>query len=50
MDLNKNGWISFSEADYTGSYGTRQIVSNGKSCKEYFAYKDGVPFKTECKE
>jgi len=48
MDLDKSGWVSFSEADYTGNYGIRKIVLNGKSCKEYFAYKDGVPFKTVC--
>ncbi len=50
MDLNKNGWVSFSEADYTGNYGIKQIVVNGKTCTEYFAYKDGLPIKVMCNE
>ena len=48
MDLNGDGIVSFSEADYVGSSGVRRIVVDGKECLEYFAYKDGLPVKTVC--
>jgi len=47
MDLNEDGWVSFSEADYSGNYGTRKVGINN-SCTEYFAYKDGLPLKVVC--
>jgi len=50
MDLNKNGWVSFTEAEYTASYGVREVEVDGKKCTEYFAYKDGLPLKVECNE
>ena len=50
MDLNNNGWVSFSEADYSASYGIREIQVNNESCIEYFAYKDGLPLKVTCNE
>ena len=48
MDLNDDGIVSFSEADYVGSSGVRKIRVDGKECLEYFAYKDGLPVKTVC--
>ncbi|WP_417542447.1 hypothetical protein [Methylophaga thalassica] len=48
MDLNEDGWVSFSEADYTGNYGIRKVGINGKTCTEYFAYKDGLSIKVVC--
>ncbi|MDC3211569.1 hypothetical protein NQU47_03225 [Pseudoalteromonas distincta] len=48
MDLDKSGFISFSEADYVSSSGERIVKINGKSCTEYFAYKDGLTIKTKC--
>jgi len=48
MDLDKSGLISFSEADYVSSSGERIIKINGKTCTEYFAYKDGLTIKTKC--
>jgi len=32
MDLNKNGIVSPSEADYISSSGKRDIIVNGKKC------------------
>ncbi len=48
MDLDKSGLISFSEADYVSSSGERIVKINGKTCTEYFAYKDGLTIKTKC--
>ena len=50
MDLNSDGFVSFSEAVYVSSSGTRETVVNGKNCEEYFAYKDGLTIKTVCGE
>jgi hypothetical protein len=50
MDLNKNGIVSPTEADYVSSSGKREIVVNGKKCIEYFAYKDGFSVKVVCNE
>ena len=50
MDLNKNGWVSFTEAEYTASYGSREQVVNGKSCTEFYSLKDGLPLKVLCSE
>jgi hypothetical protein len=47
-DINKNGFVSPTEADYYASYGERQVTENGKSCTEYYALKDGLPLKKEC--
>jgi hypothetical protein len=48
VDLNHNGRVSFDEADYVCSCGSRQVTLEGKQCTEYFAYKDGLPLKTVC--
>jgi hypothetical protein len=48
-DLNKNGFASPTEADYFGNFGKRQFVENGKSCTEYFALKDGLPLRKDCR-
>ena len=50
MDLDSSGLVSYSEADYVTNSGERKIVVSGKSCIEYFAYKDGLPIKTVCNE
>jgi len=50
MDLNNDGFVSPSEADYVSSSGEREIFIKGKKCMEYFAYKDGLPIKVECNE
>lgn len=48
LDLNKDGKVSFAEADYASSYGVRGVKVEGKACVEYFAYKDGLPLKVSC--
>jgi hypothetical protein len=48
MDFDHDGQVSYSEADYASSVGTRIYVDHGRHCTEYFAYKDGLPLKTGC--
>lgn len=50
MDLNNNGFVTFSEASYVSSSGARKIQVNGKECIEHFAYKDGLPVKIVCND
>jgi len=50
MDLNKDGVVSFSEADYVSSSKERAIFVNGQKCIEFFALKDGLPLKVVCHE
>lgn len=47
-DIDGNGFVSPGEADYYGSYGEQIVTVDGRSCVEYFAYKDGLPLKTIC--
>jgi len=48
IDLDHNGRVSEAEAEYVCNCGQRQVISNGKQCTEYFAYKDGLPLKVVC--
>ena len=48
-DINKNGFLSPTEADYYGSYGKRLYEDGGKNCFEYYAMKDGLTLKKTCK-
>lgn len=50
MDFNRDGEVSFSEANHASSFGTRMYVNHGRHCTEYFAYKDGLPLKTVCSD
>ena len=47
-DLDHDGHVSWSEAEYVCDFGQRQVISNGKQCTEYFAYKDGLTLKVVC--
>ena len=47
-DLNKDGTVSLSEAEYIANSGTREVVQDGRNCTEFFAYKDGLPLKIIC--
>lgn len=47
-DLNHDGAVSFTEAAYIVSSGTRRLFHNGRRCSELFAYKDGLPLKVVC--
>jgi hypothetical protein len=48
MDLNKNGFVSPSEAGYFADYGIKEYTENKIKCKEYYALKDGLSLKKEC--
>ncbi len=48
LDLNKDGEVSFGEANYAASFGKRTTQVDGRQCTEYFAYKDGLPLKVVC--
>lgn len=48
-DLDKNGFISPSEADYFANYGKRIYNESGNECVEFYALKDGLTLKKQCK-
>lgn len=48
MDLDKNGIVSFGEAEYTADVGMRKRIVGENICLEYFSYKDGLEIKTDC--
>jgi hypothetical protein len=50
MDFDHDGQVSYSEAGYASSFGMRMYVDHGHHCTEYFAYKDGLPLKTGCRD
>jgi hypothetical protein len=47
-DLDRNGRVSWAEADYVCNFGQREVRSGGKACTEYYALKDGLPLKIVC--
>ena len=47
-DVDKDGHVSFLEADYACEGGVRAVVQEGRQCTEYFDYKDGLPVKVTC--
>lgn len=48
MDWNQDGTTSISEFFAASDIGKRSVISAGKECIEYFAYKDGLPVKVVC--
>ncbi|MFC4930464.1 hypothetical protein [Massilia sp. GCM10023247] len=48
IDLDHDGSVSFTEADYASSFGMRTIYRQGEKCVEYFAEKDGAALKLVC--
>ena len=48
IDLDHNGSVSFTEADYVSSFGMRTIYRQGAECVEYFAEKDGASLRLVC--
>ena len=48
QELNQNGPLSPTRADYYTSYGIREYNADGMNCKEYFAEKDGLLLKKVC--
>jgi hypothetical protein len=50
MDWNQNGKTSLTEFFRASDVGVREIQKEGKTCKEFYAYKDGLPIKIVCFE
>ena len=48
MDWDRKGSTSLSDFLAASDIGKREITRDGKSCAEYYAYKDGLPVKTVC--
>ena len=48
IDLDHDGSVSYTEADYASSFGMRTIYRQGAECVEYFAEKDGAPLRLVC--
>jgi hypothetical protein len=48
-DRDKSGFVSPSEAAYFAECGRRAYTEDGKNCIEYYALKDGLTLKKECK-
>lgn len=48
IDLDHDGSVSFTEADYASSFGMRAIHRQGEECVEYFAEQDGAALKLVC--
>lgn len=50
IDLDHDGSVSFTEADYVSSFGMRTIYRQGEKCVEYYAQQDGRALKLVCPE
>ncbi|WP_146198002.1 hypothetical protein [Caulobacter endophyticus] len=48
MDWNSDGWTSLGEFLDAADIGKREAVVCQRVCTEYFAYKDGMPVRTDC--
>ena len=48
MDWNNDGATSISEFFAASDIGARYVNINGKNCRQFYAYKDGLPVKTDC--
>lgn len=48
MDWDNNGDTSLNEFFQASDISVRKIEKNGKICKEFYAYKDGLPVKVIC--
>lgn len=50
MDLNRDSFVSYSEATFLIDVGAREIKVDGETCTDYFAYKDGASLKVVCRQ
>lgn len=48
MDWNQDGSTSFAELFAASDIGGRSVMIDGEECIEHFAYKDGLPVRTDC--
>ncbi len=49
MDWNSDGNTSIVEFFESSDVGKREVVVNGRHCFDYFAYKDGLTIRLDCK-
>lgn len=50
MDWNNDGRTSISEFFSASDIGKREVLKDGKTCTEYYAYKDGLPVRVDCQK
>lgn len=48
MDWDNNGDTTFNEFFQASDIGVREIEKDGKKCREFYAYKEGLPVKVIC--
>lgn len=48
MDWQQRGSTSIADFLAASDIGKRDVLVNGKTCVEYYSYKDGLPVKTDC--
>lgn len=48
MDWHQRGNTSIMDFFDASEIGKREVTIDGNVCKEYYAYKDGLPIKTIC--
>ena len=48
MDWNQDGQTSLSEFIASSDVGLRDVQKDGKTCREFFSFKDGMPVKVIC--
>jgi len=50
MDWDGDGRVSIVEIVEGSDIGRRPVSSEGKTCTEFFRYKDGLPIRIDCAE
>lgn len=48
MDWNQDGKTTLAEVVDARDIGRRDVVIGGKTCIEYFAFKDGLAVRIDC--
>jgi hypothetical protein len=48
MDWQQRGSTSIADFFAASDIGKRDVLVDGKTCVEYYSYKDGLPVKTVC--
>lgn len=48
MDWQQRGSTSIADFLAASDIGKRDVMVDGKTCTEYYAYKDGLPVKMVC--
>jgi hypothetical protein len=50
MDWNSDGTTTIVEFFASADIGVREVVRDGERCREFYALKDGMPVRTDCKQ